>query len=59
MNNMDKHSNESYTNYQKALHKPHITFNPELECYQCSDGGLTFFGRTANEAHQELMSVRN
>jgi len=55
---MDRHFNESYVNYDKALHKPRISFNAELKCYQCSDGGLTFFGNSALEAYKELMSVR-
>lgn len=46
--------------YTDAKHKPRISFISDDigTCYSCTDGGLTMFGNTPEEAYSELMKCR-
>ena len=44
--------------YPEATHKPKVRFNRSLKCYMCYDGGLTLYGKTAQDAINELSDCR-
>jgi hypothetical protein len=44
--------------YPPAQYKPRISFNNEYGCWQCTDGGVTFYGERPVDAFNELMSIR-
>ena len=46
--------------YPNIQHKPRISIvNDDMgKCYQCTDGGLTQYGRTPQEAFDNLKACR-
>ena len=47
-------------NYNEPSHKPRIRFVSDDigECYKCTDGGLTQYGDTPEDAYNNLKALR-
>lgn len=59
-NEMNYTEKSSFQGYAEATHKPRISFiNDDIgTCYKCTDGGITNFGNTPEEAYSGLMQMR-
>ena len=53
-------TNNGLATYEEATHKPRVSIfiDGDDRYFQCTDGGLTMYGRTHKEAFNNLKALR-